>query len=364
MQADDNTGDNITGGYILKVDKITGLTSDEYFRTYPDVASNFRNYSFTYEYPDWDEITAQQKSYLRSYIQTIESTLYGSSFNDPDEGFRKYMSELSFIDYQISQELANNVDGYRYSTFFYKKRASDGGKLFAGPFWDFDLCYGNVDYASRNLATSGWLYTSAKNEYARVQWWYRMMDDETYRDRFILRWRDLREGPLNTDSLMIFIDKSVLQLGDAVTRNFERWPVLNKYVWPNSFIGTTYTQEIDFLKRWLTSRLQWIDENIHLASKPAVNYAHQFVVYPNPLNTEMNLKFYLSSPERAEIVLSDMLGKKVFLYEYLTRYTGNQILRIQIPETFSGYYILHLRQDNTVIYSQKVLIINNTGFNY
>ncbi len=82
----------------------------------------------------------------------------GCSFKHPVNGFRKYMDINSFIDFQVINELGNNVDGYRYSTFFYKQKDSDGGKLFAGPQWDFDLCYGNVDYSPTNLATDQWLY--------------------------------------------------------------------------------------------------------------------------------------------------------------------------------------------------------------
>lgn len=36
------------------------------------------------------------------------------------------MDVNSFVDFQIINELANNVDGYRFSTFFYKKKDSDG----------------------------------------------------------------------------------------------------------------------------------------------------------------------------------------------------------------------------------------------
>ncbi len=46
----------------------------------------------------------------------------------------------------ILSEVSKEVDKYRYSTYFYKEKDSDGGKLFAGPAWDFNLGYSNVDY--------------------------------------------------------------------------------------------------------------------------------------------------------------------------------------------------------------------------
>ena len=50
------------------------------------------------------------------------------------------------------------MDKYRYSTYFYKDKDSNGGKLQAGPAWDFDLGYGNVDYWSPGIDYTGWVY--------------------------------------------------------------------------------------------------------------------------------------------------------------------------------------------------------------
>ncbi|MCU0408942.1 MAG: CotH kinase family protein, partial [Bacteroidales bacterium] len=165
LKPDEIGGNSLTGGYIIKVDKINGLSSDEYFLTFPsDPPDSHGNNEFTYVYPGWDEINSQQKTYIQNYIQTVEWSLRSASSTDPENGFRNFLDEDSFIDFQIMQELTNNVDGYKYSTYFYKKRDSDGGKLFAGPLWDFDLCYGNVDYSASRLSTTGWLYTNTGNQ--------------------------------------------------------------------------------------------------------------------------------------------------------------------------------------------------------
>ena len=132
LKPDEISGDNLTGGYIVKADKIADLTSAEYFYTYPtNRYYTARNYAFTYVYPKYNEIVSQQNTYIKNYLTTLENTLNGSSFKDPVNGYRKYMDLNSFVDFQIINELANNVDGYHYSTFFYKKKDSDGGKLFA-----------------------------------------------------------------------------------------------------------------------------------------------------------------------------------------------------------------------------------------
>jgi hypothetical protein len=42
-------------------------------------------------------------------------------------------------------------------------------------------------------------------------------------------------------------------------RNFARWPILGRMVWPNYFVGQTYEDEIRYLKDWTMKRLSWID---------------------------------------------------------------------------------------------------------
>jgi len=54
----------------------------------------------------------------------------------------KILDYETMIDYSILNELSKNVDAYRISTFFYKY---PGGKLNAGPPWDYNFSYGVID---------------------------------------------------------------------------------------------------------------------------------------------------------------------------------------------------------------------------
>ena len=58
------------------------------------------------------------------------------------------------------------------------------------------------------------------------------------------------------------IDSLVLILGDAIARNNLRWNVIGNYVWPNYFVGSSYEEEINYLKNWIKLRLSWIDDNL------------------------------------------------------------------------------------------------------
>ncbi len=364
LKPDEISGDNLTGGYIVKVDKIDDLSASEYFYSYPSVTyPNAINNAFTYVTPKFDEIVTEQKSYIQNYILLLLNTLNGSSFKDPVNGFRKYMDINSFVDFQIINELTNNVDGYRFSTFFYKAKDSDGGKLFAGPLWDFDLCYGNVNYDDKNLATDKWLYTRYGNGTGgnwSMHWWKRLMEDPDYNHAFSARWKALRAGPFSTDSIMADLDNHVQYLGDAITRNFVRWPILGQWIWPNYYVGTTYQEEMGYLKTWMTNRLNWMDGNVSLSTGDFASGSdgYDVSVFPNPVKDQLNILLTTRDEEKIDIEILDMPGKTIYYSDYVPAFAGKQTIHLNLPRISPGYYILKLKQNGLVISTQKLIIKN------
>ena len=362
LKPDEISGDNLTGGYIVKADKIADLTSAEYFYTYPtNRYYTARNYAFTYVYPKYNEIVSQQNTYIKNYLTTLENTLNGSSFKDPVNGYRKYMDLNSFVDFQIINELANNVDGYRYSTFFYKKKDSDGGKLFAGPLWDFDLGFGNVNYSAPNLATDTWLYPNyGPYDYQPMHWWARLMEDEDYRKAFSARWKVLRAGPFSTDSIMADLDNHVQYLGEAISRNFVRWPILGQWIWPNYFIGTTYQEEVNYLKSWITARLNWMDGNVSLSTGELASAidGYNVSVFPNPVKDQLNIVLTTKYTKVISIEIMDMPGKKVYHSDYSPKLIGSQNIQLNLPHIIPGYYILKVKHNGLIISTKKLIITN------
>jgi hypothetical protein len=358
LKPDELSGDDLTGGYIFKADKIDFGSSD-FFQIFPSAHyHNSDNYRFTYVYPKYSEIAEAQKSYIKKFVTDAENNLNGSSFSDPSSGFRKYIDVNSFVDFQIIQELVNNVDGYRFSTYFYKDKDSKGGRLHAGPLWDFDLCYGNEDYTDLNLDTDIWLYSKFEDRYGgRMHWWARLMEDLGYRGVFVSRWKEIRKGAFSTDSIMNYLDGTIEYLGDAISRNFKRWPVIGQYVWPNYFVGESYEEEVVYLKEWITSRVDWMDANIMLAENVSENYSkNEILVFPNPVSDQINLYFYLSFSGEIRIELFDLMGRKALRKEMIPEYTGYQYLGFEINNLASGYYVLQVSQGRKLIGKQNIIV--------
>jgi len=59
------------------------------------------------------------------------------------------------------------------------------------------------------------------------------------------------------------IESNKESLSEAQVRNFNRWDILGKYVWPNPEpYSETYEEEIEKLEDWLLTRAEWIDNSI------------------------------------------------------------------------------------------------------
>ncbi|TVR18768.1 MAG: T9SS C-terminal target domain-containing protein [Balneolaceae bacterium] len=243
----------ITGGYIIKKDRLNEGESG--FRTR-------RGTRMAHARPQEADISPEQQRYIRDYISDFEDALYGPNFDDPNAGYENYIDVDSFIDHFLVTELLKEIDGYRLSTFMYKDR---GGKLVMGPVWDFNLSIGIADYLA-GWEPTGWYYPEASNDCfvgCGVRDWYvRLMKDENYRQRMNERWWQLRQGVFSNSHLMGLINDNYQLLQEAQVRNFERWPTLGTYVWPNWYVGQTYRDEVDWMKNWLRQRVNWMDRQM------------------------------------------------------------------------------------------------------
>jgi len=192
----------------------------------------------------------------------FENTVYGSDYDKPFGGYYDIINIDSFIDFYIVNEVAKNVDGYRLSTFLYKDRDSESGKLNLGPVWDFNLAFGNCYYDDA-WKTSSWEVYYNNDSYWKTPFWaMKLMDNSMFKNKFAKRWNELRSNVLSNNYLESIIDSITANIEEARIRNFEKWNVLDSAIWPNYFVGKTYEEEIDFLKEWLSNRLSWIDGNI------------------------------------------------------------------------------------------------------
>jgi CotH kinase protein len=112
---------------------------------------------------------------------------------------------------------------------------------------------GNSDYGPSSRLR-GWMLRHR-------DWAERMYRDPVFTRRMAQRWRALRRAGLRRQVLAT-VDRTRSQLRGEAARNFRRWPVLDRRIWPNPVARGSYRAEVRFLRSWLSRRIRWIDRNI------------------------------------------------------------------------------------------------------
>ncbi len=254
----DTDGDEVTGGYILKVDKFTGDFNGGWQSPYATVGGEGLFVQF--HKPEIDDLNDPQIAYIEDHITAFEDALAGPNFADPALGYAPFLDVSSFVDLYLINELSKNIDGYRLSTYFYKQKDSNGGKIVMGPWWDYNLSLGNANYCEAFNTEGFEVNTDCGN--SNPFWWERLLEDPAYRDLTRCRWEEYRSDAWSNESIHSTIDSLSNLLGEASIRDHARWPRLGQWVWPNAFVGDTYEEELDFMRDWIDNRLNWLDINI------------------------------------------------------------------------------------------------------
>ncbi|MBX7109776.1 MAG: CotH kinase family protein [Chitinophagales bacterium] len=368
LKENDNAGDELTGGYILKIDKYDGEQVDGFTSAYPpcDGPDIWQTIFIQYHDPQPDQITNEQKSYIQAYTDSFEDALMATDFDDPENGFRKYADEASFIDFALLNEISKNVDGYRWSSFFHKDKASKDGKMTMGPIWDFNLAFGNADYYN-GAYSIGWQwdfpcpfnYDGGLNPF----WWQRLLQDTVYYQHLRCRWQDLRSSVFELNHMHQLIDSFALLLDSAKERQFAKYPILGVYVWPNAYYPATYAEEVDTLKNWITARILWMDDQLqtdcYTDAFIGTTTENRITITPNPVNINGSLTMMLKLTNYAteKIELLDMSGKPLSIIFNGVLTAGTHQLSWKVPPQLSpGCYLITVN-DGSCLWTKKLIVI-------
>lgn len=207
-------------------------------------------------FSDPEEPSAELLSEVKQWFADFESSLYSSSFADPEKGYAAYIDVDSFIDYYIVQELAKNTDGnLRKSSFITKKK---GGKLEMYHLWDFDLTFGNSGWLAN---PEGFYIKDYKPDCSPGDNWYnRMFRDPAFAARVKARWNELLP---QLNPIPDFIDRQALCLDKAQKRNFEVWNINEVVDWVGVPSLGSYEKEVEAFKDFYTRRVKWLTTELN-----------------------------------------------------------------------------------------------------
>lgn len=356
----DNFYPELTGGYIFKIDR---RDEDGWSSLLGGNSPSNSHFYYQYVYPQDTAITPTQKTYIKDFMDSMETTMNSSYFASTTNGYSKYIKTSSFIDYFIISELSKSIDGYRLSTYLYKENISQGGKLNIGPVWDYDLAWHNCNYGNA-FDPAGWEYQLPDTAYPSPTWWSRFMEDQNFKNMLSCRWNELRETLITTNYLNSYIDGAAAVLNEAQQRNFKQWPIMGSYIAPNPQpqASASYLGEIADLKNWIASRIPWLDANIY-GTCPSVGieelaFEPDMSGSPNPFTDNLRVSYKVpagmiqGSDAQVKVELLNVLGEPVQTLYSGGKQPGSYEEYINTQQLAAGIYIVKLSVNDRVVYQK------------
>lgn len=231
-----NDPEDITGGYLLEMDKFYADDKAARFNTE-------RIYSVTLKSPEY--ISESQLHYIKEFVTEAENAIADLKSTK----YQNYIDVDSWVSMCVLQELVANGDFMGSSQYFYKEIDVDGGhsKLYAGPVWDMDLALGGetknaLPVNVLMLPTSSWV----KYLYQRPEYYEMLVSSyiRTYR-------------PLVQELLDKKIDSLTEQIRISAEMNFTRWErVAEKEIG----MKDPFLPSVEKLKDYLQARVSLLDD--------------------------------------------------------------------------------------------------------
>ena len=240
LSQDDNTFPEITGGYLIQTDRPTAENPQVWYNN---------GAGYIIEKPSTQDITQQQSSYIESVFRNLDQNANNANISN---GYPSVIDVPSFVDYMLMAEISSNVDAYVLSTFYHKDR---GGKLRAGPVWDYNLTYGNdlfgffgVNYDRSH--TNVWQF-----QYSNVgsNLWNTLFYNSTFKCYLAKRFNEVTQTgkALNYQYISGLIDDTASLISEAVIRENQRWNTIDNF-----------SGEVASMKSWLQQRITWMTNNL------------------------------------------------------------------------------------------------------
>lgn len=247
-------------GFLIEYDAYaSGTNGIDFFRV------DGVRYAFSVHSPEPDEyledgFTEEQYRQQVTYIQGLVQDMVTAIMTKDFETFDEVADVASFVDMYILHEFFKNIDS-GYSSFYIYR--NPGGKLTAGPPWDFDATLGSTPSRGNGSPEGIFVALSVQAFSSRTanEMLITLYDTPEFYAVIEARWAEL------SPTIQTFIDETLTEemvetYKFAIARNFVRWPTPQGY-------GTQKTQEeceedwamhIERLKDWMTDRRLWLDE--------------------------------------------------------------------------------------------------------
>ena len=248
MTPEDNTGEALTGGYLIEVD---AYAYDE-----SSMFTSAKGNPVTIKSPDDDAITTNQHEYIHQY------------FNKMERQWSTYLDLNTFLRHFLVGELSGNTDTY-WSTYMYKDRGDD--MIYTGPVWDFDLAFENDNRTYPIMNLTDYIYRTKGSCAGQMRSFVNniVVYSSAAKAQLLTIWDEVRQGGLTEDYMIDYINAWEQTLDESQQLNFMRWPIMNQYVHQNPRLWGSYQAEVQNVRRYMKERIAWMDKKLGYVYVPA-----------------------------------------------------------------------------------------------
>ena len=209
-----------------------------------DEAFKFRSatHDVPWQFKDPDEVSDEQFQFVRQWVNDMEAALYDETRFAAHE-YLDYLDAASFADWWIVNELAQNSEVNQPKSAYVSLDA--GGKLTAGPVWDFD--WGTF------IPQEKYNYVSMGPKYYINQ----LFKDPDFRSVIKERWLLCKDRLVTVPAYI-----------DAVAATLVASDALNSAMWPisrttNQDEQLSYAEAVARLKKAYQEKYDWLNTNIN-----------------------------------------------------------------------------------------------------
>jgi hypothetical protein len=233
-----NVGDD---GFLFEIDSRAPSESDSRYFAVPHLENVVNIKEPDLEYGDENFL------YAKDFVNKVDDILFGDDFTNPSTGWQAYIDMDSFVDWYLIQEIGKNLDG-NFDTSCYMHLAR-GGKLKMGPIWDMDVAYGNINQANQTCY-------DPKEFYIKYTKWYdRLFKDPVFVARVKERFNFFYS---HMNDILAHVNADAQYLKYSAEENNDVWHLLNVKTWSNYNIWGSYQNEVQELKEWFVTRMEWL----------------------------------------------------------------------------------------------------------
>lgn len=202
-------------------------------------------------------------TYIKNYFTQVGTALKNKNWTT----VQSLLDYQSFVDHWIMTEITMNQESKHPKSFYMHKDA--GGKLKAGPAWDYD--WGS--FIPQNKISHDGESSNAgviKDNYTmRYTMWYQyLFNDPTFVSLVKERWAALKS---NMYGALMYLDQQAALVAESDVYNHAMWPITGMivnydytrfYGFPNFDEQMSFNDAISTMRNNLSARLSWLDTQI------------------------------------------------------------------------------------------------------